>query len=220
MALLLDMLQASDPAKPSLKTGALVRARRSFRTTGDKFPILISTLLAQSKSSQTPLRFIPLLGVAVSVLIRLKNVEAEPASRLSKDLQGEVINLYSSSVLMSKSPVPPHVLAAFHDIIQTYVSTDVFTNTILPTAEKALLRSPEYSLSGTLTRQLSHFIDTNATQSSPSSSKPMHIRWIPTAPAESSLKQSTPLNPATPSSAPTPSTSSKTSSRHQPTSTL
>jgi hypothetical protein len=37
---------------------------------------------------------------------------------------------------------------ALLDFVQKFVSTDDFTDTILPTMEKALLRSPEYSLHG------------------------------------------------------------------------
>ena len=40
------------------------------------------------------------------------------------------------------------VQAAMHDFIETCVSQDDFTTSILPAMEKALLRSPEYSLSG------------------------------------------------------------------------
>ena len=65
---------------------------------------------------------------------------------------------------MSKIPVPLHTSVclyfslfietnthldtqtAMHDFVQTFVSQDDFTKSILPTMEKALLRSPEFSL--------------------------------------------------------------------------
>lgn len=103
MAILLDMLNGSTAAKSSLKQGTLVRVRRALRsvciwkiprllvlTSGqadDRISDAISTLLALSKSSQTPFRLLPLLGVAVSVLIRLRNVDTEPSARLSLDLK-------------------------------------------------------------------------------------------------------------------------------------
>ena len=49
---------------------------------------------------------------------------------------------------MSRTPVPAHVSAALHDFIQSSVAPEDFSGTILPAMEKALLRSPEISLSG------------------------------------------------------------------------
>ena len=54
---------------------------------GDKILELISTLLSITKSIQTPLRMVSLLDVAISVLIRLKNVSDEPSHRLSQELK-------------------------------------------------------------------------------------------------------------------------------------
>ena len=54
---------------------------------GDKILELISTLLSITKTTQTPLRMVSLLDVAVSVLIRLKNVSDYPSHRLSQDLK-------------------------------------------------------------------------------------------------------------------------------------
>ena len=77
-----------------------------------------------------------------------------------------MLGLYTSSVLMTKVPVPSHALVMFfslyligsivhdslqiamHDFIQTYVSQNDFTKSVLPAMEKALLRSPEYALNG------------------------------------------------------------------------
>lgn len=108
MALLLDMITESTKAKPSVKKGALVRTRRALRSVsvsgfpskvqpvflrlltskdGAKIPEVISTLLTLLKTNQTPLRLAMLIGVAVSVLIRLKNVTEEPVKRLPQDLK-------------------------------------------------------------------------------------------------------------------------------------
>lgn len=46
-----------------------------------------------SKSSQVPLRFVPLLGIAVGVTIRLKNTDDEPATSLSADLKVNILAL-------------------------------------------------------------------------------------------------------------------------------
>ncbi|KAL0955554.1 hypothetical protein HGRIS_001793 [Hohenbuehelia grisea] len=147
LATLLDILLESAVAKPSMKNGVLVRVRRALRSEPAKIPVLADTLLQQAKSSQTPLRFVPLIGVSVDVLIRLRNVPEEPASRMHPDQKDAILNLYSSTVLMSKTPVPTHVATAFNDFIKTFVTPEDVSTIILPTAEKALLRSPEISLS-------------------------------------------------------------------------
>lgn len=54
---------------------------------GDKILELISALLSITKTTQTPLRMVSLLDVAVSVLIRLKNLSDCPSHRLSQDLK-------------------------------------------------------------------------------------------------------------------------------------
>lgn len=85
LALVLDMVQESSKAKASLQKGAVVRVRRAFRSAGKLVPDAIATLLSIAKAHPTPGRMIELLGAAVSVLIRLKNVQEEPISRLSKE---------------------------------------------------------------------------------------------------------------------------------------
>ncbi|KAG5725284.1 Translational activator gcn1 [Termitomyces sp. T112] len=146
MATLLDMINASAKAKQSLLHGALVRIRRALRSAGERIPTLIKTLLTISKSSQSPLRMMLLLGVSVSVLVRLKNVNAEPSSRLPQELKDEIIASYSTYVLMSKVAVPSYISNAYSDFITNFVSEQDFLQRILPTIEKALLRSPEISL--------------------------------------------------------------------------
>ena len=146
MATLLDMIAESTIAKPALKKGALVRTRRALRSVwrnsasfysgysfftqaGDKILELISTLLSITKSTQTPLRMVSLLDVAISVLIRLKNVSDEPSHRLSQDFkvgifhallinfpssvcQNSILGLYSSTILTTKTSLPEHTLVS------------------------------------------------------------------------------------------------------------
>jgi hypothetical protein len=45
-----------------------------------------------------------------------------------------------------------------HDFIGTYVTSSDLIATVLPTMEKALLRSPEYSLGGAYVHQDRHFL--------------------------------------------------------------
>lgn len=88
LATLLDaLLNESTRAKSSMRKGALVRTRRMLRSVPDKLPVLMTTLISQAKSSQTPLSFVPLIGVVVDVTIRLKNVKDESLTHLSVDTQ-------------------------------------------------------------------------------------------------------------------------------------
>lgn len=129
LATLLDaILNESTRAKSSMRKGALVRTRRMLRSVPDKLPVLMTTLLSQAKSSQIPLCFVPLIGVAVDVTVRLKNVKDESLTHLSIDaqvhllpsgrqygdltfsFQNDILALYANSILMSKVPVPSHTI--------------------------------------------------------------------------------------------------------------
>jgi hypothetical protein len=88
MATLLDSLSnKSTRAKSSMQKGALVRTRRALRSAPERLSALITTLLSQARSSQTPLTFVPLIGLAIDVMIRLKNVKNESWTHLSADLK-------------------------------------------------------------------------------------------------------------------------------------
>ncbi|KAH7929550.1 ARM repeat-containing protein [Leucogyrophana mollusca] len=148
LATLLDLqLNQSSRTKPTMRKSALVRVRRALRSTPEKLPVLMATVIAQAKSSQTPLVQIALLSTAIDVTIRLKNVKDESLTQIPDDVKNEIINLYTTCVLMSKTPVPSHTSNALHDFIRTSISPADLGQLILPTMEKALLRSPEYSLS-------------------------------------------------------------------------
>lgn len=146
MAFLLDMLTESSAAKPSLKHGGLVRVRRALRSAPAQIPPAILTLLALTKASQTPLKFVTLLGVSIAVLIRLKHTPEPPVSRLPGDLKDAILSLYTTTILMSKTPLPPHIANAFDDFISTFITPEDFSKSALPTLERAMLRSPEICL--------------------------------------------------------------------------
>ncbi|KAF9047662.1 armadillo-type protein [Panaeolus papilionaceus] len=146
IALLFDMLADSSQAKTSLKHGALTRTRRALRSAGPKIPTVIDTLLSVIKTSSNALRFIPLLGTSIDVLVRLKHVEEEPVKRLPPNLKEGIVAVYASSLILAKGHVPEHTSAALNDFITTYVSPEDLTKSILPTIEKSFLRSPEYCL--------------------------------------------------------------------------
>ncbi|EPQ55338.1 ARM repeat-containing protein [Gloeophyllum trabeum ATCC 11539] len=147
MALLTDMvLHPGTRSKPSLQRSALVRTRRALRSHPPKVPVLMETLIRQAKAHSSPLSFIPLLGSAVDVTLRLKNVKDQSLRQVPASIKNDMIGLYTNSVLLSKSPVSAHALSALHDFIRDVVSPEDFERVILPTMEKSVLRSPEYSL--------------------------------------------------------------------------
>ncbi|KIL53983.1 hypothetical protein M378DRAFT_28830 [Amanita muscaria Koide BX008] len=145
IAILLDALLGSE-AKPSLKKGALVRVRRALRSSGKNVPTVIDSLVNQAKTYPTPLQLVPLIDVAVSVLIRLKHDNQPPEERLPQEQKNGVIVLYTTSLLLSRSSIPYHIMTSLQDFISTFVTPDDLTKTILPTIEKAVLRSPEHAL--------------------------------------------------------------------------
>ncbi|KAG2158689.1 armadillo-type protein [Suillus bovinus] len=147
-ATLLDMqLNRSTRTKPTMQKSAFVRTRRALRSAPEELPTLMATLVAQAKSSQTPLIQISLLSSAVDVTLRLRNVKDESLTQIPSAIKNDILDLYTTCVVMSKNPVPSHSSGALHDFIRTCVTSSDLTATILPTMEKALLRSPEYSLS-------------------------------------------------------------------------
>ena len=88
----------------------------------------MDTLLAQSKTFSSPLVVIPLLGIAVDVTTHLKRVEDVNLTSISTELkvidamriwlhltasQSGILTLYSSSVLMSRTHISPHITVAY-----------------------------------------------------------------------------------------------------------
>jgi len=65
-----------------MQKSALVRTRRALRSAPEELPTLMSTLIAQAKSSQAPLTQISLLSIAVDVTFRLKNVKDESLTHI------------------------------------------------------------------------------------------------------------------------------------------
>ncbi|RDX47550.1 ARM repeat-containing protein [Lentinus brumalis] len=148
MASLVDMLlDPSTHSKKSLQKSALVRTRRALRHSPENLPAVMRTLLGLTKSLPSPLVVVPLLGISVDVTLRLKNVKDESLKQIDATIKNDIIQLYASAVLMSRTPVSTHVSSALHDFIHTFVTPEDFNTTILPAMEKALLRSPEISLS-------------------------------------------------------------------------
>ncbi|EKM53603.1 uncharacterized protein PHACADRAFT_125439 [Phanerochaete carnosa HHB-10118-sp] len=147
MATLLDLiLDKANRAKPSVQKGALVRARRALRSSPRDIHSVIETLITRAKGHNSPLHVVSLLGVAVDVKMRLKNVKDDGLKKVDDELKSNIIAFYNASVLMSRTAVPLHAGAALCGFIGSSVDEKDLEQLILPQMEKALLRSPEVSL--------------------------------------------------------------------------
>ncbi|THH11230.1 hypothetical protein EW146_g8121, partial [Bondarzewia mesenterica] len=146
LASLIDLLlNPSTRAKVSMQKSALIRTRRALRLAPEHVQTLMNTLLSQSKAYPSPLVALCLLGVAVDVTTRLKNIKDQSLTVVPDDIKAGIISLYSSFVLMARWPVSSHVSSSLRGFIQL-LTEDEFKDSILPVMEKAILRSPEYAL--------------------------------------------------------------------------
>ena len=110
MASLLDMLlDPSTRSKKSLQKSALVRTRRALRHVSSlivvvglanssrkspaTIPIAIRTLLGSTKTLPSPLAAVPLVGTAVDVLLRLKNVKDEKLKQIDPATKVHVLHI-------------------------------------------------------------------------------------------------------------------------------
>ncbi|EMD33195.1 hypothetical protein CERSUDRAFT_142825 [Gelatoporia subvermispora B] len=145
MATLVDLLlNEASRAKPSVQKSTMVRTRRALRASPEKIPAVAKTLISRSKANAGSLTNVPLLGISIDVSLRLKSPADQ--SLIGSTIKTDILSVYSA-VLMSRTPVPRHVSTALHDFVQSFVDENDLQTVILPTAEKALLRSPEISLS-------------------------------------------------------------------------
>ncbi|KAF8740425.1 ARM repeat-containing protein, partial [Rhizoctonia solani] len=114
-------------------------------------PTVVDTLLETAKTASVPLNYAVLIGIAVDVSLRLrppKPSDESPGPTYIGLIKGNVLTYYSNNVILAKSAVPDYILKSFHDLIQNCITEEDLTNTVVPSAEKAILRSPEVSLHG------------------------------------------------------------------------
>ncbi|KAI5120166.1 hypothetical protein M0805_008433 [Coniferiporia weirii] len=146
LSMLLDsLLDTNITTKHALRRSAVMSMRRALRSSPEDVRSVISTTLALAKTNPSNIYLVSLLGLACDVTHHLKNVP-DVLKQLSPSTQKDIIQLYTTSVLLSKAPVPAHVCGSFNGIIKSSVSEDDFKTAILPVMEKSSLRSPEVAL--------------------------------------------------------------------------
>ncbi|CAE6494446.1 unnamed protein product [Rhizoctonia solani] len=147
MAVLVDAV--SREGKSGAIRSAFVLVRRTLRNNHTLIPSVVETLLETTKSASAPLSYAVLIGIAVDVALRLRPAKANeesPGIPYIGLVKGNVLNYYSTHVVLAKSAVPDYILKSFHGLIQNCISEEDLANTVVPAAEKAILRSPEVSL--------------------------------------------------------------------------
>ncbi|CAE6445972.1 unnamed protein product [Rhizoctonia solani] len=147
MAVLVDAV--SREGKSGAVRSAFVLIRRTLRNNHALIPTVADTLFETAKTASAPLNYAVLIGVAVDVSLRLrpsKANEQSPGATYVSLVKENALAYYLNHVVLAKSAVPDYISRSFHDLVQNCVTEDDLTNTVIPTAEKAILRSPEVSL--------------------------------------------------------------------------
>ncbi|KAH7334649.1 translational activator GCN1 [Rhizoctonia solani] len=147
MAVLVNAV--SREGKSGAIRSAFVLVRRTLRNNHTLIPAVVDTLLETAKSASTPLTYAVLICIAVDVALRLRPAKANeesPGIPYIGLVKGNVLTYYSTHVVLAKSAVPEYISKSFHDMIQNCISEEDLANTVVPAAEKAILRSPEVSL--------------------------------------------------------------------------
>ncbi|KKY14712.1 putative translational activator gcn1 [Phaeomoniella chlamydospora] len=135
-------------SRPSVAKSALVVARRGLRNTlrssnsaESALESLVPSLTAGSGCRENA----PYLGVVAGVCERLPT-RKEAFQNYSKTY----VEFYKKEIVGSKTLVSPHVAAGLHDFFAGFVDQSQVNEDILPSFEKAILRSPEVVLGAVL----------------------------------------------------------------------
>ena len=136
----------STAIRRSVRQSALVVTQRALRKLlsnvaagGDIIDMMISQLTATN--SPLGLRSACLLDVVVGVCAQLRTCRASLEAKKSK-----IIAFYNRAVLGSRTAIPKHLAAAFHNLFSNFITSEEFRVDIIPALEKGLLRAPEVVL--------------------------------------------------------------------------
>jgi hypothetical protein len=91
-----------------------------------------------------------LIGHLVGVCLRLRPSQKRPleGQTVMNEYKDRIVEFYANVIIGSKTTLPTHSSAALKEFNREYVTLDVLSSKLLPTAEKMLLRSPEVALGG------------------------------------------------------------------------
>ena len=125
--------------KSSIYKSAAVLARRTVRALSlDAAKIEKLVIELTSKERRLGFRTAALLGATAGVCARKNRAALSRVDCYYYDFCREVV--------ASRTAVPPHIIPAFADFFENFVTAGAFQVEIIPTLEKALLRAPEVVL--------------------------------------------------------------------------
>lgn len=142
--------------KPALKQSALRVTRRALRaafsseTWGDDI-VRQSVSRLTSDSTAGP-KNAPFLGVICGVCARI------PAKKpILEQSKKPILEFYAKEVVSSRTAVPPHLADGLADFFSSFVNYRDIVSELVPSLEKAILRSPEAVLGGLIPSLCSSF---------------------------------------------------------------
>ncbi|KAI9891925.1 MAG: translational activator of GCN4 [Vezdaea aestivalis] len=137
----LELCVGSD-TRPAIKHSAIVSTRRGLRSVlSDEeggAHTLKSLVIATTGSTASNSVF---LGVVAGVCARKPQLKDEIL-----DLKKDFYKFYASKIIGSRTTIQPHIADGLHDFFAAYATEADLAAEIVPSLEKALLRSPEIVL--------------------------------------------------------------------------
>lgn len=124
-----------------------------LRQNASLIPPLLRDLSGPVSTIKPEPRKAALLGVVISVALRLKHRKGladGQGLQWVQDTKEAIMSYFKDNILASRTALPPHTLIAFNDFVGVCVNEeDLFPSSeLVKTMERALLRNPEFSLTG------------------------------------------------------------------------
>lgn len=156
LSMILDILSADArlleiclgrTSRGGVKQSAIRVTRRALRATfssevrgEDAIREIVTQLTTASTGAE---KNAPFLGVVSGVSARLQT-----RKHVMEEQKKKVLTFYAKEILGSRTLVPAHVANGLSDFFASFVTYEDLTSDVLPTLEKAILRSPEVVLGG------------------------------------------------------------------------
>ena len=139
--------KALDPSnRASLGKSALVVARRGVRNVLRSSPshgIALEVLIPKLTTASPVKEYAPFLGVIAGVCSRL------PSKKDAfLEFKKAYLDFYKKEIIGSKSRLPAHIARGLDDFFSGFAAGPEIVEEVLPSFEKAILRSPEVVLDG------------------------------------------------------------------------
>ncbi|KAL1855477.1 translational activator of GCN4 [Paecilomyces lecythidis] len=145
-ARLLEVCLGGTP-RAAVRQSAIRVTRRALRAIfsselrgTDAIQEIVTRLTTTSTGAQ---KNAPFLGVVSGVTARLQS-----RKNVMEEQKKKVLTFYAKEILGSRTLVPAHIASGLSDFFTSFVTYEDLTSDVLPTLEKAILRSPEVVLGG------------------------------------------------------------------------